>query len=78
MTACRHVDQVAYLSQMTAGNAVELHQLANPACAGGINAFECGDHWHIGHADHDGGVECRTASSVALEERYARRAPRRR
>lgn len=44
-----HVDKVEYLSQMLADNAVELHRLAAPECTT-IQAFPCGDHWHLGHS----------------------------
>lgn len=74
---CGHGDLVPYLSPMTADNALELHSLANPAC-GGANAFECGDHWHIGHPDRVDMVDCRAAAAVALEDRHNRRSPTKR
>lgn len=43
-----HVEKVEYLSQMTADNAVTLHQLSCPDCTT-IAAYPCGDHFHIGH-----------------------------
>lgn len=42
-------DHLEYLSQMLADNAVILHKMIHPTCVG-IQAFPCGDHWHIGHA----------------------------
>lgn len=70
-------DRVPYPSLEVAGNAVYLHGLANPACAG-VRWYECGDHWHIGHRSRAASVECHTAAAAALEERHNRRTPRRR
>lgn len=39
---------VEYPSEMVANNAVTLHMFVHPGCTK-IEAFECGDHWHIGH-----------------------------
>lgn len=70
-------DRVAYPSLEVATNAVYLHGLANLECAG-VKAYECGDHWHIGHLSRASSAACHTATAAALEERHARRAPPRR
>ena len=49
---------VEYLSAATASNAATLHTLANPWCDG-VNPFECGDHFHIGHPDPTAGELCK-------------------
>lgn len=50
-------DHMEYLSQMLADNAVTLHSFTHPGCTG-IRAFECGDHWHIGHEDWRNKRDC--------------------
>lgn len=42
-------DHLPYLSEMLAANAATLHSFIHPGCPG-IDTFECGDHWHIGHS----------------------------
>lgn len=42
------VEKVEYLSQMLADNAVQLHKLSSPGCTT-IEAYPCGDHYHLGH-----------------------------
>lgn len=43
---------------MLAENAAELHRLEYPQC-GGIHAFPCGDHFHVGHMRKSLGLACR-------------------
>lgn len=65
---------VQYLSTEVAGNALELHSLANADCAG-VHSWVCGDHFHIGHDTRAGDTACRAAAAAALEARYERRQP---
>lgn len=46
-------------SQHLAENAVVLHGLSFPECPGTMQAYPCGDHWHIGHLQQGAGVECK-------------------
>lgn len=54
---CEKQDKVEYLSSWLAWNAVWLHELAHPGCAA-VNAYPCGDHWHIGHTSRRAKAEC--------------------
>lgn len=50
-------DHTTYLSQAVADNAVTLHLFKSPHCTT-INAFPCGDHFHIGHTSKAGKEAC--------------------
>lgn len=65
-----HVDKVEYLSQMLAENAVVLHQLSAPECTT-IQAFPCGDHFHIGHDGLTPEARARAASCKAEHPFYS-------
>lgn len=58
-----------YNSEWLADNAATLHVMANPNC-GGIEAFGCEDHWHIGHHTATLGQQCKSdPEHVAIAER---------
>lgn len=52
-----------YLSEFVASNAVTLHLFQNPTCTT-IQAFPCGDHWHIGHVTKAGKAACIAAQAT--------------
>lgn len=45
---CERVHKLDLLSEATAANMVKLHKISAPDCTT-INAYPCGDHFHIGH-----------------------------
>lgn len=53
-------EKVPYWSQACADNAVWLHKTLHRDPEGNecalIEAYRCGDHWHIGHARTTGGL----------------------
>jgi len=49
-----------HLSRMLAENAVELHRWTAPDCTT-IEAYPCGDHYHVGHSSHAAGEACKAA-----------------
>lgn len=56
---CERVpEHLEYDSQMLAENAAALHLIEFPHC-GGIVAFPCGSHWHIGHRQRHIGDACK-------------------
>lgn len=57
--------KVGYASEGLAGNAVELHKMANPDC-GGIVAYQCAscNVMHIGHINRRVGKKCREATLI--------------
>lgn len=64
---CPEGKHVAYLSQMLADNAVTLHLMLSPTCTT-IQAFECGDHFHIGHTTRAGKADCLAAQGLTGQE----------
>lgn len=66
MTEC--LEKVAYLSEFVANNAAELHRMSHPGCVE-IDAYACGDHWHIGHHDRAAGEWCK-ATNVNTRPRW--------
>lgn len=64
-----HVD---YDSQQLADNAVILHEMAFPYCQG-IHAFECENHFHIGHRSRRIGEQCKNHPEHLAAERRRHR-----
>lgn len=61
--SCPEGKHIEYLSQMLADNAVILHKFLSPTCDT-IVAFECGDHFHIGHTSKAGKTACIEAQGI--------------
>lgn len=62
----------AYPSALVADNAVQLHTMAFRYC-GGFHAWPCGDHFHVGHPDHDTGDHCKAhPTHRAMRKRIGR------
>lgn len=59
-------EHVAYGSQMLADNALALHLMRCPWCTS-IEAFACGDHFHIGHRDPKQGRDCKARDAKVWE-----------
>lgn len=57
---------------MLADNAVTIHEISHPKCAG-FNAWGCGDHFHVGHPVRADGDACKRAHK-ADQVRIANRA----
>lgn len=69
-------EHVAYGSQMLADNAVTLHLMRCPWCVS-IEAFACGDHFHIGHRNAKKGRDCKARDAEVWAEWMANRRARR-
>lgn len=79
---CDRVDKVDLLSEATAANMVELHRMSAPECTA-INAYPCGDHFHIGHDSSTpeakaAGAACKAAHRFTTPPQPGRRGRRRR
>lgn len=72
---CDAADKVDYLSQMLAENAVQLHKLSAPECTT-IAAYQCGDHWHIGHDGRTPAAKAQARACKAAHPFYRPLAPR--
>lgn len=68
---CDVTDKPEHPSRMVAENAVELHKWSAPDCTT-INAYPCGDHFHIGH---DGATPALKAAGARCKARHPFRRP---
>lgn len=62
-------DHDEYPSEFVAENAATLHRWIAVGCEL-IEAFPCGDHWHIGHRSHVAGELCKASYPFTRIRRY--------
>lgn len=75
--ACRWPHKTEYPSRALAENAAVLHTMASldSKCTD-VNAYPCGDHWHVGHTSRRAAKRCKTELQPT-RPKYAWRAERR-